>query len=130
MRPFEPAGSRNRQPFERRVVAHGVRRLAVGDLPDDLPLAEIDRRDASPWRFDERQPLDREPAAAALALAVAVVRAPARPPPARPAPPGCDRRAGRRRSGGAGADAVPWMYSMSDRSGSWMSPRAVTCVKE
>ena len=74
------SGSRNCQTFQRRVVAHGVRRLSVGDLPDDLPFAEIDRRDASPRRLDERETLDCQPTAATPLASLSV--APPRPGPA------------------------------------------------
>src|SRR5947207_9567731 len=52
-----PAGPRNGDTLKRRVIADVIRRLAVSNLPYDLALVEIDRRDASPWRFHQRQPL-------------------------------------------------------------------------
>ena len=56
------------------MVRHGVERLAVRDLPHHLALVQIERGDATPWRFDERQPLHGESAAGvAAAGAVDVV---------------------------------------------------------
>ena len=64
-------GSRNGQPFERRVIPDVVRRFAVGDLPHELALVQIDRGDPAVRRLHQRQPLDAQrpppspPAAAA-----------------------------------------------------------------
>ena len=52
-------GARNRQSFQRRMIADAVGRLAVRDLPDDLAAIEIDRGDAAVRRLQERQPLRR-----------------------------------------------------------------------
>ena len=68
-----PARPRNVDALERRMVLDRVGRLAVRDLPDDLALVQIDRGDASPWRFDERQSLHGQPAAAVVAAADADV---------------------------------------------------------
>ncbi len=65
------SGSRNLQPFQRRVVADVVRRVAVRDLPQDLAAIEADRRDAAVGRLDDRQALDRQPGTAALTTATA-----------------------------------------------------------
>ena len=39
------------------MVSYIVRRFAVGYLPRDLAPVEVDRRDTTVWRPDERQPL-------------------------------------------------------------------------
>src|SRR5712692_9923361 len=41
------AGTRQDEAFERGVISDDVRRLTVRDLPADVALVEIDRRDAS-----------------------------------------------------------------------------------
>ena len=42
---------------QRVVIAHGVRRLAVRDAPEDLALVEIDRADPRVRRFEQRESL-------------------------------------------------------------------------
>src|ERR1700730_4114868 len=49
------------------MIADAVGGLAVRDLPGDLALVQIDRRDAPVGRLDDRQPLDAEAASAAFA---------------------------------------------------------------
>src|SRR5438067_12929783 len=46
------------------MVADIVRRLAVRDVPEDLAFVEIDGADARIWRFQQRQSLHSQPAAA------------------------------------------------------------------
>src|SRR5919108_3021291 len=50
------AGAGDVHALERRMILDGIRRLTVRDLPDDFTLVEINRSDAAPRRFDERQP--------------------------------------------------------------------------
>jgi len=52
-------GPRNRQPFQRRMIADAVGRFSVRHLPDELAAIEIDRRDASVRRLQQRQTLRR-----------------------------------------------------------------------
>ena len=47
-------------PFERRVVADVVRRVAVRRLPQQVAAIEIDSGDQPVRRLDERQPLHVE----------------------------------------------------------------------
>src|SRR5438552_18806554 len=49
------AGARNVQAFERLVVAHHVRRLAMCDLPDEFTFIQIDGRNCSVRRLNQRQ---------------------------------------------------------------------------
>ena len=44
------------------MIPDVVRRLAVRDLPHDLALVQIDRRDAAIRRLDQRQALDEQTA--------------------------------------------------------------------
>jgi len=48
------------------MIADGVRRLAVRDLPEDLTLVEADCRDGSVRRLDERQALHLQTSGAAV----------------------------------------------------------------
>src|SRR5580658_9387791 len=55
-----PAGARNVQALERRVIANIVRTLSVRDLPEDLTFVQIDRVDASIGWLHQRQALHGE----------------------------------------------------------------------
>src|SRR5262245_9478097 len=48
------------------MIANIVRRLAVCNLPENHTFIEIDRADASVWRFDQRQSLDGQASARVL----------------------------------------------------------------
>src|SRR5262249_57507760 len=48
------------------MIGYVTRRLAMRNLPRDLTLVEIDRADASVWRFDERQSLNGQATASIL----------------------------------------------------------------
>src|SRR5262249_59919021 len=60
---------RNGHPCQQRRVAHGIRRVAVRHLEFQFALVEIDGREYTVWRLDNRQPVEtvRQPAAASAA---------------------------------------------------------------
>src|SRR5262249_1307270 len=113
-----PSGSRNRQTLERRVIAYVVRRLAVGDLPDDVALVQIDPGDTSPWWIHHRHPHYRPTSPPFSPPAP-------RRPPAPPAPPPAAAAAG-----GAGGRAAPSTHSISERVPPGTSPIGAICVFE
>ena len=51
-------GARDVQAFESLVIANDIRRLAMCDLPNELTSIEIDRRNRSVRRLDQRQTID------------------------------------------------------------------------
>ena len=54
-----PSGPRNRESLQKRMIADVVRRLTVRNLPEQRALLQIDRRDSTVRRLDQRQPLHR-----------------------------------------------------------------------
>ena len=130
MRPWRPVRGIV-EALERRMILDVVRRLAVRDLPDELALVQIERRDAAVRRLDERQTLHGQAAAAfAAATAAAGLR---RHPPPRPAglaaaaasaaatsplPASRVRRVPPRCGVAFGSRAVPCTQSKSDRAAS------------
>ena len=117
------------------MILDVVGRLAVRDLPDEVALVHVERRDAAVRRLDERQPLHREPAGPAAfgrrgawftGTGAATPGVPASPPAG--APPARPRPAG---AGAFGSRAMPEMYAKSDRPPSFFSsPNAVGVVVE
>src|SRR5262245_37889543 len=59
------AGTGNRQTFERRVIAHDIRCFALGNLPDEIALVQVDRRDTPIGWLEERKSLWTERRSAA-----------------------------------------------------------------
>ena len=50
------------RPFQRRMIAHAVRRVAVRHLPQQFAAIELDGGEHAVRRLHDRQPLHREPA--------------------------------------------------------------------
>src|SRR5207244_6006708 len=62
-----PARAWNIDSLERRMVANLIGCFAMRDLPQNFALVQINRADASVWRFRERQTLNGECNSACLA---------------------------------------------------------------
>src|ERR1043166_5895295 len=66
-----PSRLGDRDAFQRRMILDVVGRFAMSNLPDERPLVHIERGDAAVRRFDERQSLHGDVAAAFPAAASA-----------------------------------------------------------
>src|SRR5207244_2442820 len=61
-----PAGARDVKALQRRMIFDVVRSLAMGDLPAEFAFLQVDGRDRSVGRLDQRQALYGEAGAAAF----------------------------------------------------------------
>src|SRR5205823_9341269 len=69
------SGAWDVQPFKRRMIAHNIRGLTMGDLPHHLTFIQIDGRDGSVRRLDQRDAVYVQSAATATSAAWSCWRA-------------------------------------------------------